>query len=170
MKVKTQNRTQASSRTSTGRSSTRRVRGPVKKNKKQDNTKIFIGIGVGAFFFFFIIIAAATSGGGSEDTNYSSKSTSTTKKSSYFLPTSERKIIYRAYSVIDDKLQDEFQNNLSNLPLEEARKQGSKLKTQKDRRLYNAKVDLIKKYKNKYPGLTKSYMNKIIGEGIDKNW
>lgn len=168
MKIKTQKRAQTSSRSAKTGSSTKRARGPVKKNKKQDNTKLFIGIGVGVFFFLFIIIAAASSGGG--DTKSVTYSTGSTKKTSYSLPVSDRKIIYRDYSAIDDKLQDEFQNTLNNLPLEEARKQGSKLKAKKDRELYNAKVDLVRKYKKKYPGLTSSYMNKIVSEGIDKNW
>ncbi len=52
--------------------STRRTKAPEKatargrkKPKKQNNSALFIGLGVGAFILLIIIIAAASSGGGS---------------------------------------------------------------------------------------------------------
>lgn len=163
MKVSPSRRNSASSRTR--KSSGRAGRKGPKKNQKQDNTKLFIGLGVGAFFFLFIIIAAASGGSKSQrSTQYVSK------KKEYSLPISARKEIYRAYSKIDDRLEDESQEKLSNLAGDEARKQGSAIRAEKKRLLYNAKVDLVKKFKKKYQGLNSSYMKKIIDEGIDKSW
>ena len=166
MKVKPQRRNASPSRTGRGNSSTSRSSGrrPAKK-KKQDNTKLFIGLGVGAFFLLFVIIAAATSGGSSDNSGYSQ-----TQKKSFSLPLSAKKAIYREYTKIDDKLEDQAADKISSLQGEELRAQGKRIRSEKKRLLQNAKVELITKYKKKYSGLTSSYVNKIINEGIDKNW
>ena len=165
MKVNGPKRNASTSRTSRsgGKSKTSR-RGPVRK-KKQDDTKLFIGIGVGAFVFIFLIIAAAS--GGSSASNQRSN---TVSKKAHTLPLSDKKIIYRDYTKVDDKLEDQAADKISALQGDELRQKGQSIRSEKKRLLHNAKVDLIRKYKKKYPGLTSSYFNKIVNEGIDKNW
>ena len=162
MKIKTQDRVRnTSSRNRSGNSKKRGL-----NKKKPDNTKLFIGLGVGAFFLIFLIIAAA-SGSGQRNTN---KSQVAEKKSTYSLPLADRKEIYNEYSTIDDKLEDNAAAKISALQGEELRLKGKGVRSEKKRLLQNAKVDLIRKFKKKYPGFTSSYMNKIVDEGIDKSW
>ncbi|MCH2206112.1 MAG: hypothetical protein MK132_09625 [Lentisphaerales bacterium] len=158
-------RNTSTSRTSrcVGKSKTSR-RGPVKK-KKQDNTKLFTGIGVGAFVLIFVIIAAAS--GASSSSN---KRGSTVFKEAYSLPLSDKKIIYRDYTKVDDKLEDQTAEKISALQRDELRQKGKSIRSEKKRLLHNAKVGLISKCKKKYSGLISSYFNKNISEGIDKNW
>ena len=154
-----------SNRSKTTRPKTSSAGGRLKKRKpKKDNSKLFIGLGIGAFVLIFVVIAIASGG----SSNAPEKIVKT--KKSYSLPKAARMEIYSEYIKIDDKLEDEFQNTISSLPLEQARKQGVSLKHKKNQKLRNATIDLRKKCTVKYPGLTKSYFNKIIDEGIDKGW
>ena len=122
--------------------------------KKQDNTKLFIGLGVGAFILLFIIIAAAaggdkpasSSGGLGED----------------FLSISQRKEIYRKYNQEYDAISQDANAKLSNLSMEDRRKNGKTIQRIKA----NQQAYLPEKMKNifekKYKGITTDYIRKYV--------
>lgn len=167
MKINPSNKSRSNSkRTSTG-SKTAKGSGRVskKKPKKPDNTKLFIGIGVGVFFFLIMVIAVSSSSS-SSNTGYVNEK----KGPSFSLPKSTCVKIYKEYVKEDDRLEDEASNKTSQLVGDELREKGKSIRNEKVRKLQNVKVDLINKYKAKYEGFSSSYFNKIISDGIDKNW
>ncbi|MCM8530550.1 MAG: hypothetical protein NE330_05250 [Lentisphaeraceae bacterium] len=153
-------RTAAGSRTSRGSG-----RVTKKKPKKQDNTKLFIGIGVGVFFLLIMIIGIANSGS-SSNANYSTSKS----EPSFSLPKATRVKIYKEYIKADNKLEDEASAKTAELVGDEIREKGKSIRSEKNRKLQNVKVDMINKYKKKYEGFGSSYFKKIVNEGIDKNW
>ena len=159
-------RTRTSSRKSRTSSQTRGPqRGNKKKNtkKKQDNTKLFIGIGVGAFFLLFIIIAAAS--GGSEAPRGSSS------LNADFLTISQRKEIYSKYNKEYNAIENDARSKLSNLSLEDRRRNGRTIQKIKG----NQQAYLPDKMKNifegKYKGITVKYIRKfVIQAGDAQQW
>lgn len=164
---KTTRTTSASRRTRTS-SQTRRTQAarepqkPNKKNtkKKQDNTKLFIGIGIGAFLLLFIIIAAANSGD-------KPVSTSNGELSANFLTVSQRKEIYTKYNKEYDAIDQETKQKLANLSMEDRRKNGPTI----NRIKANQHAYLPEKMKNifetKYKGITTNYIRKHVIDAGD---
>ena len=159
-------RTRTSSRKSRTSSQRREPQKGGRKNtkKKQDNTKLFIGIGVGAFFLIFIIIAAASSGG-------ESNSQGTSSMSADFLTISQRKEIYSKYNREYNSIEEDARTKLSNLSMEDRRKNGRTIQKIKG----NQQAYLPEKMKNifegKYSGITVGYIRKyVIQAGDAQQW
>ncbi|MCM8534899.1 MAG: hypothetical protein NE334_03060 [Lentisphaeraceae bacterium] len=168
MRVNSPKRGKSSSPRTAAGSRTARGSGRVtkKKPKKQDNTKLFIGIGVGVFFLLIMIIGIANSGSSSSNANYSTSKS----EPSFSLPKATKVKIYKEYIKADNKLEDEASAKTAELVGDEIREKGKSIRSEKNRKLQNVKVDMINKYKKKYEGFSSSYFKKIINEGIDKNW
>ena len=179
MKPKSSRQTRTNIKTSTSRSATRskstsktrrggdETRRGGKKPKKQDNTKLFIGVGVGVFMFLIIIIAAASSGG---EPSGGSTTTAETKKSKFLLPLNVRKQIYSEYVAASIRFEDESRAELAALPDNERREKGPQVRRNKTTKENNFRVKLSSKYRKKYPKATGSFVKKIVDEGDDKNW
>ena len=135
-----------------------------KKNQKKDNTKLFIGIGVGAFFFLFIIIAAA-SGGGDNRSAGSQTANSTSSKKSFNLPIDVRKKIYAEYIAGENRIEDNAQSKTT-----ADRSAGASIRTEVDRQKQSLRIELREKWQKKYPGVNSAFIKRVISEGIDKNW
>lgn len=158
--------TRTSSRKSRTSSQKREPQKGGRKNtkKKQDNTKLFIGIGVGAFFLIFIIIAAASSGEGTA-------SQGTSSMSADFLTLSQRKEIYSKYNSEYNSIEQDARTKLSNLSMEDRRKNGRTIQKIKG----NQQAYLPDKMKNifegKYKGITVGYIKKyVIQTGDAQQW
>ena len=164
MPAKRSTRTRTSSRSRTSS----QARGPQKGNKKntkkkQDNTKLFIGIGVGVFFLLFIIIAAST--GGDQAPRGSSS------LNADFLTISQRKEIYSKYNQEYNAIDEDARSKLSNLSMEDRRTNGRTIQKIKS----NQQAYLPDKMKNifegKYKGITVQYIRKhVIQAGDSQQW
>ena len=148
-------------RTSSQTRRTQAARGPQKGNKrnakkKQDNTKLFIGLGVGAFILLFIIIAAAASGGDKTPEQKSGE------LSANFLTISQRKEIYKRYNKEYDSISNDASDKLKNLSMEDRRKNGKTIQRIKA----NQQAYLPEKMKNlfekKHKGITTNYIQKHV--------
>lgn len=161
-------KTQREINTSTKTRATQRRTAPQrtggKKVQKQDNTKIFIGVGVGAFFLLFIIIAAA-SGGNSDRVDNNDSASSSSKKQQFNLPIDIRRQIYADYLARDNKIEDEAQSKING-----DRSAGADIRTEADRLKIAMRVDLREKWSKKYPGVNSSFIKRVISEGIDNGW
>lgn len=138
-----------------------------KKVPKKDNTKLFIGIGVGAFFLLFVIIAAASSGGSSTVRDDSSSVTEAEKK--FNLPVDMRKQIYSEYIAGENKIEDQAQNQTQGSSID-ARQAGANVRAEVDRLKQSLRIELREKWQKKYPEVNSSFIKRVIREGIDKNW
>lgn len=134
-----------------------------KKKPKQDNTKLFIGIGVGAFFFIFIIIAAAS--GGSDNAPVNSVTSKTSSKPKFTLPIDIRRKIYAEYVAGENKIEDDAQSRTT-----ADRSKGADIRGEVDRLKQSLRIDLREKWQQKHPGVTSSFIKSVISEGIKKNW
>ena len=157
-------------KTRTGRSTGRREsddRRGRKPAKKQDNTKIFIGVGVGVFFLLIIIIAAANSGGGSAA---SSGGQTTSSKKKYQIPVAARKQIYSEYVKATLRFQDEADDEMSKLAADERRQKGPLVVRAQRTKEKNYRVKLSEKYRKKYPEASGAFVRDIVKEGDKKGW
>ncbi|MCM8526319.1 MAG: hypothetical protein NE327_07375 [Lentisphaeraceae bacterium] len=135
-----------------------------KKNQKKDNTKLFIGIGVGAFFFVFMIIVAVNSGG-SGPAPVSNTISSTSKKPRFNLPLDVRREIYRDYISGENKIEDRAQRKTT-----ADRSAGADIRAEVDRQKQSLRIDIREKWQKKYPGVSSSFIKRVISEGIENNW
>ncbi|MCM8528386.1 MAG: hypothetical protein NE327_17820 [Lentisphaeraceae bacterium] len=154
-------RTRTSSRKSRTSSQTRGPQKGKKKNvkKKQDNTKLFIGIGVGVFFLLFIIIAASTGG------DQAPRGTSTLNAD--FLSVSQRKEIYSLYNQEYDAIEQDARAKMANLSTEDRRKQGPTISRIKSNQQAYLPEKMKNKFENKYIGITIQYIMKHVIEAGD---
>ena len=130
---KSSTRSTRSSRTSrsSGREQDKETRRGKKSPKKQDNTMLFVGIGVGVFVLLIIIIAAASGGGGSapRNNNYTNNQNNTQKP--YVLPLNVRQEIYKRYMQGVDQFERERMQAMESLSGDEIRKKGPLLQAEK---------------------------------------
>ena len=143
--------------------------------KKQDNTKLFIGIGVGVFFLLIIIIAAANSGGSSNNNSSYSDNGGSTKKKVSLLPLNVRKQIYREYIAEAEKYDQERAAAMDAIgSADERRKKGPQLVREQKTKENNLRVRLSDKYRKKYgkqyPNLASTFVRKIVSEGDKNSW
>ena len=139
-------------------------RGGGKKVQKQDNTKIFIGVGVGVFFLLIIIIAAA-SGGDSNNQQNNKTAVTSTKKKQFNLPVDVRRKIFADYVAGENKIEDDAQNKTT-----ADRSKGADIRAEVDRLKISLRVELRQKWQKKYAGVNSSFIKRVINEGISKNW
>ena len=159
-------KTQRDINTSTRTRATQRRGAPQrggKKVQKQDNTKLFIGIGVGAFFLLFMIIAIANSG--DENTATDKDYSSAQKKKKFNLPIDVRRQIFADYVKGENKIEDDAQARTS-----ADRAKGADIRTEVDRLKQSLRVELRQKWQKKYEGVNSSFIKRVIAEGIEKNW
>ena len=136
------------------------------KKNQPDNTKLFIGIGIGSFVLIIIVIAAIFGG----DEKPQAKKTPSQKevKSKFTLKKNQRKELYKAYLKDWEKLDDEANVKRAAIEgdVEEKRTQGKKIQNSLKAQLRNAVIKHFKIAKEKYPDLERSYYNKtVIDEG-----
>jgi len=155
--INTSTRTRATQRRGTAQ------RGGGKKAKKQDNTKVFIGVGVGAFFLLFIIIAAAAGGDSGEAPV--DKVTSSGKKKQFNLPMNIRRQIFADYVKGENKIEDDAQAKTT-----ADRSKGADIRTEVERLKQSLRIELRQKWQKKYDGVNSSFIKRVINEGIEKNW
>ena len=140
-----------------------------KAPKKQDNTMLFVGIGVGAFVLLIIIIAAASGGGSAPaNNNYTNNENNTQKP--YVLPLNVRQEIYKRYMQGVDQFERERMQAMEQLSGDEIRQKGPLLQSEKQTKENNLRVKLSEEYRKRYPEAGGTFVNKIKNEGIDKNW
>ena len=164
MPAKRSTRTRTSSRSRTSS----QARGPQKGNKKntkkkQDNTKLFIGIGVGVFFLLFIIIAAST--GGDQAPRGSSS------LNADFLTISQRKEIYSKYNQEYNAIDEDARSKLSNLSMEDRRTNGRTIQKIKSNQQAYLPDKMKNLFEDKYKGITVQYIRKhVIQAGDSQQW
>ncbi|MCM8539878.1 MAG: hypothetical protein NE328_06335 [Lentisphaeraceae bacterium] len=164
MPAKRSTRTRTSSRSRTSS----QARGPQKGNKKntkkkQDNTKLFIGIGVGVFFLLFIIIAAS-SGGDQAPRGSSSLNAD-------FLTISQRKEIYSKYNQEYNAIDEDARSKLSNLSMEDRRTNGRTIQKIKSNQQAYLPDKMKNLFEDKYKGITVQYIRKhVIQAGDSQQW
>ena len=143
-----------------------------RKPKKQDNTKLIIGMCVGGFFLLILIIVAASSGGKKArySNNNSGYNTNSGNKSSFTVPINDRKKIFKEYLAGERKIEAAASAKMDQLSGPAIRQEGPKIQAQKRTELGNLRVKLSEKYRKKYPKASGTFVKKIIDEGIDKGW
>jgi len=155
------------SRKSEERSSSKRTRRgegrrPIKK--KADNTKLFIGLGIGAFVMLIVIVMAVSSKG-------TGGSGAIVRGEAGFLKLPLRKKIYAEYKRNCKDLAAATADGMKAINAEDRRKYSrmyAKQKTAKQAAIANR---LHGKYSKKHKGLTAAYIHKYVVEsGKKNNW
>lgn len=165
MPAKRMTKTRSSTTSTKRRSATQSTNRNAKRNpkKKQDNTKLFIGLGVGAFFLLIIIIAAA-SGGNSAPTGKSSLSAD-------FLTVNQRKEIYSKYNQEYDAIESDAMAKMANLSMEDRRTNGRTIQKIKGRQQAYLPDKMYNIFSQKYKGITVEYIRKyVIQAGDAQQW
>ncbi len=150
----------------TGGYQTRNGKGK-KKPKKEDNTKLFIGLGVGGFFLLVILIAVIANGG--DKAVPVAQNVNQDERKEFSLPIDVRKQIFKEYILEEEKIENASRDKTTALGAD-ARKEGDSIRAEVNRQLYEVKKTLIEKWKKKYPEMPGNYMKTIVDEGSKKAW
>jgi hypothetical protein len=156
----------SSSKKRTG--STRRTKVPEKaasrgrkKPQKQNNSALFIGLGVGAFLLLIIIVAAANSGGGS----------SSSGRGDNYMSISQKKSIYAEYVSQCKKIERETSEALAGMDADTKRRARSGLGKRSSNLKEAFKNRLQGRFEKKIKNLPGNYIaQKVIAYGKSNGW